>query len=278
MSERAFLALTAAIALLAAPLTAQSSAQLEARVRRLEAKQQAFKDSAAAGEERLFQSQPRRYFTIAGVTLGFPVEVADAAERALEDADEVWRARYGNALGLLAKDTLTLMIWPQTDSTGPFVKVSWRFAGQRGETQVLATDVANGRWFNWLPRQRLQAWENSLFGPPMTKWLMPGAPALDAWDGRFARRDLLFSPSGPARRCLQGELGDCQRALALREGVDPFTEWYDRADLMAMARDDRHRSDDAGLATCRATGELEACRKALGGSAGVIQSPTGTGV
>jgi hypothetical protein len=277
MSERVFLALTAVVAFVAAPLAAQSTAQLEARVRRLEAKEQALKDSASLGEERLFQGQPRRYFAVAGITLGFPVEVASAAERSLREVEGDWRARYGSALGLLANDTLTFMIWPETDST-PFAKISWRFAGQRGETQVWATDVAHGRWFTWLPRQRLQVWETSLFGPPMREWLKAGAPSLDAWDGRFARRDLLFSPSGPARRCLAGSLGDCQRALALREGADPFTEWYDRADLVAMARDDRHRSDDAGLASCRATGELEACRKALGGSAGIIGPPTGTGV
>jgi hypothetical protein len=277
MSERLLLALTVVATCVATPLAGQSTAQLEARARRLEAKQQLLKDSAALGEERLFQGQPRRYFAVAGITLGYPVEVADAAEQALDEVEGVWRARYGNALALLANDTITFVIKPHADTDGPYAKILWRFAGQQGERQVMADEVADGRWFTWFPRDLLQKWETSLLGPPMVGWLKANAPYLDAWDGRFTRRELLLSYSSPARRCLEGSLEDCERALALREGVDPFTEWYDRADLAAMARDARHLQGP-GVAACRATGELDACRAALGGRDGSLLVATSTAV
>jgi len=278
MSERALAVLAVISSLAVVPLTAQSTAQLEARVRRLEAKEKVLQDSVELIERERFERYPRRYFTVAGITFGVPVEVADAAEQALKGDEAAWRARYGSALALLANDTLSFLVDAPTGTDDPSFTVSWRFADQRGETNILSDEELILRWVTTVPASVLRRWETSLLGPPMREWLKGAAPPLGSvGDDRLARSDLLFSRSGPARRCLEGSMRDCERALALKEGADPYTEWYDPADLAAMARDASY-GRAPGRASCAATGELEACRSAFGGNTERLLPPTRTEV
>jgi hypothetical protein len=277
MSKRVLLALAVAASLAASSLAGQSTVQLEARVHRLEAKEKVLQDSIELAERERIERRPRRYFTVAGVTFGFPVEVADAAEQALASEGDTWRARYGSALALLSADTVTFLIDLPVDTNAQFATITWRRADLRGESKVLVEDVARGPWMTWLAADVLRKWETSILGAEMQGWLNGSAPPISGGEEKFARTDLLFSHSGPARRCLEGDLRDCERALALKEGADPYTEWYDPADLVALVRgywDERA----PGRASCLATGELAACRTALGGRDRQLLSPTRTEV
>ena len=276
MSDRSLLLLLALVAG-AGTLEAQDVERLEARERRLLDRLAQVTDSAAALSRSAFDRQERVVVSAGGFNVAYPAWAAAEGRSRLAAVVSTRRARYGVALDSLLTDTLVIWIYADGRAGGRRpARAAWRLGAIRESADVdLAGDLASD-WVSGLPAHALDRWARALLDPDLTTWLGPtvtGQALPDLLDGSV--RDLLPSRSGPARRCLSGDIAGCRRGLDLGGEGDELARWFDLADIPALfSRSEWIEERTPGRAACLAGRDLETCRRAM--RAGGITTPRPT--
>jgi hypothetical protein len=242
MSERRFLSLILAGAVIALPVQGQDLAQLKRREAELIARRdQLFAQSARESQER-FASGQRAYLTVGRFTVAYPKWVAEEGDAHLAATVSAQVERYGTAADSLLTDTL--YVWVVEVIEGRMAGVKYRLGAIEGARRVWVDsttrvasveEIVNAPLVEEIATAVLLQWAKELLDTSLTSWV----GSLDQRNTVVAVRDpivrdLVASRSTRARRCLAGAVIECRLLLEVDDGSLPLLDAYDAADLPGL--------------------------------------------